>query len=545
MMMKKTTVLAIGRWMPIHIGHKNFLINLAQKYDMLIVGIGSCYENGTPRNCIPAVEREQLLHKIFSNENIRNYKIVHLPDRPTFEEWFSDISKLCQKYSVTHFCTGNKEEILDVMEKNQLDLGAELINPEETSNFPYHATDIRNTILNGETEKLDTMIPAEIKERVITQLAQEIKRASEGNGQEFIPGRQTVDMVFLVNDQEKAATYLLVGKRCDSKIDFPEYHAIPGGGIGEFETPLEAVIRCFAIEAGIEISVQDNSNEPAVITIHNVDGKNTGLYFTGIYASPDERINGTLGGASQCFAVVVDGNIDEISKILHSEHDMVELNFVNVDEVYKIDFAYDQKRMVYNALLQLGIPCDKGELLACFDDNGNLTDACVSRQEAHKNGVPHGASHTFVYKWEKGELYLLLQRRGYNKDSFPGCLDISSAGHIEYGMDFYSTAVKELSEELGITDRTGELQELFQQRIHWAGSFHGKPFIDNEFDTVYALEMDCDVERLSLQPEEVCEALWMSANDVVTALDEGTATICANAEEVKKVIRMLQDNHGQ
>lgn len=111
----QTTVLAIGRWMPIHKGHKQFLIQLAKKYDKLVVGIGSCYENGTPRNCIPAIEREKLLRTIFANEGLTNVVFVPVQDRPTFEEWFGDVVKLCEKFQVTHFCTGNKEDILNVM----------------------------------------------------------------------------------------------------------------------------------------------------------------------------------------------------------------------------------------------------------------------------------------------------------------------------------------------------------------------------------------------------------------------------------------------
>ena len=90
----QTTVLAIGRWMPIHLGHKQFLVNLAKKYDRLVIGIGSCYENGTPRNCIPAIEREKLLRKIFKNEGLDNIIIVPVQDRATFEEWFADVVKL-------------------------------------------------------------------------------------------------------------------------------------------------------------------------------------------------------------------------------------------------------------------------------------------------------------------------------------------------------------------------------------------------------------------------------------------------------------------
>ena len=32
----KRSVLAIGRWMPIHLGHKQFLVNLAKEYDLLV-----------------------------------------------------------------------------------------------------------------------------------------------------------------------------------------------------------------------------------------------------------------------------------------------------------------------------------------------------------------------------------------------------------------------------------------------------------------------------------------------------------------------------
>lgn len=144
------TALAIGRWMPIHLGHKQFLTDLARKFDRLVIGIGSCYENGTPRNCIPAIEREKLLRRIFKSEGLTNVIIVPVEDRPTFEEWFSDVIKLCEKYDVTHFCTGNKEDILNVMKEKDLTLNAEMINPEDKSNFPYHATDVRNAILRGD-----------------------------------------------------------------------------------------------------------------------------------------------------------------------------------------------------------------------------------------------------------------------------------------------------------------------------------------------------------------------------------------------------------
>ncbi len=539
----KTTVLAIGRWMPIHLGHKGFLTRLAREYDRLIVGIGSCYENGTPRNCIPAVEREKLLRRIFKKEGITNVEIVPVQDRPTFEEWFGDISRLCEIYGVTHFCTGNKEDILSVMSEKGLVLNAEMINPEETSDFPYHATDIRCAILDNEFDRLDSMIPSEIKDIVLDQVAKEIKMAAEGTGQEFIPGRQTVDLVFVADDEENKKKYLLIGKRNDGKVDFPGYYAIPGGGICEFESPVDAAIRCFKAETGIELSVKDNSCEPAIVVLDNLGAEEEKMYFIGIYASPDERINGTRGGGSQCFAVVRKGSVDEIKTVLHSEHDMTELLFVELDSIYKIDFAYDQKRMVYNALNRLGIACDKGELLQVFDENGEPASKSVSRLRAHRDGTLHGASHTYIYKWEDDSLYILLQRRSLDKDSYPGCLDTSSAGHVEFGSDFAETACKELYEELGLQVDFSLFEELFEQRIDQKSVFHGKEFIDREINKIYALNMPCDISELKFQPEEVSEAIWVGADAILEGVSGDSPELCVDKNEITKVINLLKEIH--
>ncbi len=535
----KTTVLAIGRWMPIHLGHKKFLINLARTYDRLVIGIGSCYENGTPRNCIPAIEREKLLRRIFKKEGIDNVIIVPVQDRVTFEEWFSDVISLCEKFSVTHFCTGNKEDILNVMREKNLSLNAEMINPEDTSDFPYHATDIRNAILEGRTDCLDEMIPSEIKDIVLSQIAKEIKYASMGMGQEFVPGRQTVDMVFIVKDEEKKKNYLLIGKRNKEKIDFPNTWAIPGGGINEFESPADACVRCFFAESGIRISIDDNSCEPCQVTVESIDNMKAGMYFTGIYASEDTRINGTRGGGSQCFAVAINGSTDKISEILNSTHDLEFLTFIDVNEIYKTDFAYDQKRMVYNALNQLGIAYDIGELLQAYDEKGIISGEGVLRSVAHRDGILHAASHTYIYKWENDELLLLLQRRSLNKDSYPGCLDTSSAGHVEFGSDFPETAQKELFEELGIEIDTDSLTELFVQTVNNSSVFHDNVFIDKEINHIYALNMDCDPSLLSFQPSEVSEAVWMKADDILRRLEANDSELCLDKNEAAKVIDIL------
>lgn len=185
------------------------------------------------------------------------------------------------------------------------------------------------------------------------------------------------------------------------------------------------------------------------------------------------------------------------------------------------------------------IPIQPEELLQQFYESGEPAPEGVSRKRAHGEGILHGASHTFVYRLKDGKPEILLQRRSYNKDSFPGCLDISSAGHMEFGSDFLQTAQKELAEELGLQVEEAALEELFDQRVFVTEQFHGQPFIDREINKVYALELDAEPSQLTLQPEEVCEALWMRAEDLITALNQNDPQLCMNKEETLKAITIL------
>ena len=199
---KNEVVAAIGRWMPLHKGHKSFLLKLARKYSKVLVMIGSCYESGTSKNCIPAIEREKMIRAIFKQAGIPNekYAIAHVPDTETFEEWILSIRNICNAHGVTHFCTGNKKDILNVLEQRGETLGFEMINPEDDSDFPYHATDIRKLILEGNYEKLEELIPEEIKPILFRNSFKEIIASSKSHGIGFVKGRQAVDIILLIRN---------------------------------------------------------------------------------------------------------------------------------------------------------------------------------------------------------------------------------------------------------------------------------------------------------------------------------------------------------
>lgn len=352
----KKRVACIGRWMPIHNGHKKFLVDLAKESDKLIIMIGSCYEGGNIRNCITATEREKMLRAIMKREGIpdKKYVIVPVPDAPTFDEWIFNIIKVCKKYRATHFCTGNKKDILNVLEAREEKLDMEFINPEDGSEFPYHATDIRNMIINGDYAKLETLIPNEIKPILYRYTFKEIVAASQNRGINFIKGRQTVDLILLVKNVIDGNVYVLLGNRPKNKRDFPKALAVPGGRIKLFETAIDAAIREFYEETGLKIKLVDNSLEPAIVKFENVD--NTSLeqmHMVGIYGTQDKTLNGTQGGSSQCFAILVQGNIEDYKKKINPCQGLTDVKFYDTEIISLKDLAFQQNEMLKKAIQML------------------------------------------------------------------------------------------------------------------------------------------------------------------------------------------------
>lgn len=96
------------------------------------------------------------------------------------------------------------------------------------------------------------------------------------------------------------------------------------------------------------------------------------------------------------------------------------------------------------------------ELFDIVDENGRPTGRVVPREEAHRLGLRHRTSHVWVLRQKNGRLQVLLQKRSETKDSFPGCWDISSAGHIPAGSDFVRSALRELREELELVRSTAQ-----------------------------------------------------------------------------------------
>lgn len=83
------------------------------------------------------------------------------------------------------------------------------------------------------------------------------------------------------------------------------------------------------------------------------------------------------------------------------------------------------------------------EYLDIVDENGNPTGEIVERSVAHAQGVRHRTSHVWLVRKRNRQVQILLQKRAIQKESFPGCYDISSAGYIPAGDDYIGSAIRE------------------------------------------------------------------------------------------------------
>ncbi len=174
------------------------------------------------------------------------------------------------------------------------------------------------------------------------------------------------------------------------------------------------------------------------------------------------------------------------------------------------------------------------EYLDIVDENGNPTGETVERKFAHRNGVWHRTSHVWILRKRADGPEVLLQKRADTK-SFPGCYDISSAGHITAGQEFLGSAVRELKEELGITASKEDLIYCGDRKIIWDDVFFGEEYHDRQFTKVFLLWADVEEKDLVLQEEEVSAVRWMNLDECIEGVRANAFKHCIHPEELEMV----------
>lgn len=186
------------------------------------------------------------------------------------------------------------------------------------------------------------------------------------------------------------------------------------------------------------------------------------------------------------------------------------------------------------------------ELLDLLDENGEPSGAVRERTMVHLRGDYHRTSHVWVVRDRSdGRHDLLLQKRSSHKDSFAGCYDISSAGHIPAGDGYAESAVRELYEELGIEAKEEELQQIGFHDGKYDGVFDGKLFRNHEKSAVFLYRKPVDETKLILQKSEVESVAWMPLEDVLKAAREQAPGFCLFADEIEMLRVYLEPGEGE
>ena len=158
------------------------------------------------------------------------------------------------------------------------------------------------------------------------------------------------------------------------------------------------------------------------------------------------------------------------------------------------------------------------ELLDILDESGRPTGEILAKSEAHRLGLWHRCFHCWICGSDAAGPYLLLQRRAAAKDTWPGYLDITAAGHLSAGEETLD-GLREIEEELGLQANPERLVPLGTIRVEQqlpAGC-------DREFHEVFLLHDNTPPEELRLQEEEVESVYMLDLDDVATLYDTGTA----------------------
>jgi len=92
--------LYIGRFQPLHKGHLKIIQDISKEFDEIIIGIGSSQYYNTKDNPFSSEERIKMLKESCKALNIKNYKIVLIPDIHNPPKWVDHVLKFVSDFDI-------------------------------------------------------------------------------------------------------------------------------------------------------------------------------------------------------------------------------------------------------------------------------------------------------------------------------------------------------------------------------------------------------------------------------------------------------------
>lgn len=146
------------------------------------------------------------------------------------------------------------------------------------------------------------------------------------------------------------------------------------------------------------------------------------------------------------------------------------------------------------------------ELIAVFDADGRVVGS-APRTQVYAEGLWHGSAGVLVRSTDGARIY--VHRRTLAKAVFAGMHDCLAGGVIDPGETPLQTAIRELHEELGISDST----PVPLASAAWDGEWAGRPMRCHLF--AYGIRHDGPMRH---QPEEIADGWWWTDAELASHL---------------------------
>ena len=146
------------------------------------------------------------------------------------------------------------------------------------------------------------------------------------------------------------------------------------------------------------------------------------------------------------------------------------------------------------------------ELLDLYDDSGCKLDKTIGRGEVPNDGENIMLSVAFI-KNKEGKY--LIQKSSNQKGGFY----TSTGGHVTHNEDDLTTIIRELVEEISITNVEDQIKHVITFKY---------PDRYCLFAVYLIKDVDIDITKLKLQKEEVESISWLSKKEILELIDEGS-----------------------
>ncbi len=154
---------------------------------------------------------------------------------------------------------------------------------------------------------------------------------------------------------------------------------------------------------------------------------------------------------------------------------------------------------------------DPGELFDVCDEEGRPLGRSRPRALVHRDGDWHRSVHVWVLLTGQAVPSVVLQRRSLTKDSHPGMVDVSVAGHLRAG-EAPVAALREAEEEIGLALAAPDVVRLGRRRRIDAQA----PLrVDREVQEIFYTTTTRTLDSLRPDADEVLGLLEVALPDAI------------------------------